>query len=153
MRLRRAWEGPGGFSFCAHNRERGGEADLVGFPSSRSVAVESLGQSLFWRRRPLLRVTALDTPRGNAQAVCAGLLLDREQVLNPGSAAPCWKINIRETSNGGKRLKVTVVKKVIFLFRKPATWEDGRLTSQRPFSPIRRSLRVFKGRHWKREES
>lgn len=101
--------------------------------------MESLGQSLFWRRRPLLRVTALDTPRGNAQAVCAGLLLDREQVLNPGSAAPCWKVNIRETSNGGKR-------RLFFLFRKPATWEDGRLTSERPSSPIRRSLRVFKGK-------
>lgn len=37
------------------------------------------------------------------------------------------------------------------LFRKPAIWEGGGLTSQRPSSLSRQSQKVLKGMTWKKE--
>ena len=63
-----------------------------------------------------------------------------ELVPTSGSATLRWKINTRETSDGGK--------KEVALLGKPATWEEGRLMSPRPSSPSRRSGWVFKGKVW-----
>lgn len=57
------------------------------------------------------------------------LIPDMELILNSGLAAHCSKINTQKKSDVGKGN--------IILFRKLATWKDGRQTSQRPFSPSR----------------
>lgn len=61
----------------------------------------------------------------------------REPVPNSDSAPRRTKIDTGETSDG---------KRKVALFRKPATWEDGRLASQRPSSPSRASPRLLKGK-------
>lgn len=61
-----------------------------------------------------------------------------EPVPNSDPAPHHMKIDAGETGDDGKG-KVT-------LFRKLATWEDSRLTSQRPSSPSRARPSVLKGK-------
>lgn len=62
----------------------------------------------------------------------------REPVPNSDLASRHMKIDTGETSDGGKGK--------VALFRKPATWQGGRLPSQRPSSPSRASPRLLKGK-------
>lgn len=61
-----------------------------------------------------------------------------EPVPNSDPAPHHMKIDAGETGDDGKGK--------VALFRKPATWEDGRLTSQRPSSPSRARPSVLKGK-------
>lgn len=77
-----------------------------------------------------------------SSAPTTSLIPDKELVLNSGSAVPCLKINIEESD--GEKGKAA-------LFRKPATWKDGGLTSQRHLLSPGEAGGFSRGSHGKRE--